>query len=186
MNDNLHACPSACTRPACGFGLVGVTFEPPHAALSWPRGMLAMKRLQLDRIVGLVTPGNTLQGHAAFARWNNAWRRLKSLAGLPIERDRSSKLIKTRYTCDTWNIWCAAAPACTSVWVRARTICGVSTWRTGADRENLCRWRWWTAGDRAYKPPAEGKTRRRDQAKGMPGEGWRRKSKRTTRRHWRI
>ena len=41
-------------------GLFGGTFDPPHAA-HLAASLLAMKRLQLDRMWWLVTPGNPLK-----------------------------------------------------------------------------------------------------------------------------
>jgi nicotinate-nucleotide adenylyltransferase len=63
-------------------GLFGGTFDPPHAA-HLAASLLAMKRLQLDRMWWLVTPGTPLKDTRACGRWNNAWRRPKSLPAIP-------------------------------------------------------------------------------------------------------
>ena len=44
------------TRPGMRIGLFGGTFDPPHAA-HLGASLLAMKRLKLDRMWWLVTPG---------------------------------------------------------------------------------------------------------------------------------
>src|SRR2546423_5713172 len=46
--------------PGLRIGLFGGTFDPPHAA-HLGASLLAMKRLHLDRIWWLVTPGNPLK-----------------------------------------------------------------------------------------------------------------------------
>src|SRR6185436_17639378 len=46
--------------PGLRIGLFGGTFDPPHAA-HLGASLLAMKRLKLDRMWWLVTPGNPLK-----------------------------------------------------------------------------------------------------------------------------
>src|SRR6202044_1195731 len=48
--------------PGMRIGLFGGTFDPPHAAHR-AACLLAMRRLNLDRVWWLVTPGNPLKDH---------------------------------------------------------------------------------------------------------------------------
>ncbi len=49
--------------PGMRIGLFGGTFDPPHLAHLGAR-LLALKRLKLDRVWWLVTPGNPLKDRA--------------------------------------------------------------------------------------------------------------------------
>ena len=55
-------------------GLFGGTFDPPHAA-HLAASLLAMKRLELDRMWWLVTPGNPLKDTRGPAAAGGAHRR---------------------------------------------------------------------------------------------------------------
>ena len=55
--------------PGMRIGLFGGTFDPPHEAHR-AATMLALKRLRLDRIWWLVTPGNPLKNTAGLAPLN--------------------------------------------------------------------------------------------------------------------
>ena len=85
-------------------GLFGGTFDPPHAA---HRGacLLAMKRLGLDRVWWLVTPGNPLKDteRPCAARRPRRWppRRLRDHPRIDVT-DLEAQL-GTRYTYETVN-----------------------------------------------------------------------------------
>ena len=57
--------------PGMRIGLFGGTFDPPHQA-HLGASLLALKRLKLDRVWWLVTPGQSAQEHQAD------WRRSPS------------------------------------------------------------------------------------------------------------
>jgi nicotinate-nucleotide adenylyltransferase len=82
-------------------GLLGGSFNPPHAAHR-VISQFAIKRLQLDRVWWLVTPGNPLKEPGALpdpeARANAA----RKMAGDPrIDVSCLESVIGTRYTVDT-------------------------------------------------------------------------------------
>ena len=125
--------------PGMRIGLFGGTFDPPHAA-HLGASLLAMKRLKLDRMWWLVTPGNPLKDTRGLRPLDE--RMAAARASSPTIRASTSpvsKLSSTRATPTTrWNIWCAAARACGSSGSWAPTICGASTaGKTGARIANL-------------------------------------------------
>ena len=65
------ACPAP--APGCKIGLFGGTFDPPHAAHR-AACLLAMQRLNLDRVWWLVTPGNPLKDTRGLAAARRAHR----------------------------------------------------------------------------------------------------------------
>jgi len=121
---------------ACGqrIGLFGGSFDPPHAGhLHVSR--VALKRLRLDRIWWLVTPGNPLKETAGLTPMAARLAAARALAADPriVVTDVEARL-RTRYTCDTLAAIRARAPGVHFVWIM------------GAD--NLLqfhRWRRWEA-----------------------------------------
>jgi nicotinate-nucleotide adenylyltransferase len=99
-------------------GLFGGTFDPPHAA-HLGACLLALKRLGLDRVWWLVTPGNPLKntrGLAPLAQRVAAARAL--VQGNPrILVSGLEAVIKTRYTYDTIAYLRARCPGVRFVWV---------------------------------------------------------------------
>jgi len=82
-------------------GLFGGTFDPPHAA-HLAASLLAMKRLQLDRMWWLVTPGNPLKDTRGLRPLEQRMTDAKKLAGHPrIDVTGLEAVINTRYTYDT-------------------------------------------------------------------------------------
>ena len=155
--------PRPCRRMRRGMriGLFGGTFDPPHAA---HRGasLLALKRLKLDRVWWLVTPGNPLKDTRGLAARGAHRGRPRARHHPRIDVTGLEAVINTRYTYDTLRVsWCAAARACGSSGSWARTTCGASTaGRTGAASLRSCRSPWSTASARASTPPAAAPPRR--------------------------
>ena len=59
--------------PGLRIGLFGGSFNPPHDGHR-AACLLALRRLELDRIWWMVTPGNPLKDTAEVARWPSASR----------------------------------------------------------------------------------------------------------------
>ena len=93
-------------------GLLGGSFNPPHVAHR-AISLFAIKRLKLDRVWWLVSPGNPLKEHGALRDLDNAPR---PRAGWPTIRASTSAVSNPsseRATLSTRSIICAAAlPAC--------------------------------------------------------------------------
>lgn len=115
-------------------GLLGGSFNPPHAghrALS----LLAMKRLQLDRVWWLVSPGNPLKDTSALPPLNARLAAARELAAHPaIDVTDIEAAIGTRYTVDTIAALRRRFPKVRFVWLM------------GADNlAQFHRWRHWQA-----------------------------------------
>jgi len=98
-------------------GLFGGTFDPPHLA-HLGASLLALKRLKLDRVWWLVTPGNPLKNTRGLAPLSDRIAAARKLTHHPridvtgIEAD-----INTRYTYDTILWLIARCPRVRFVWI---------------------------------------------------------------------
>ena len=83
-------------------GLLGGSFNPPHARTA-PSACLRIKRLKLDRVWWLVTPGNPLKDHDGLHDLERTRaRRRATIANDPrIDVSCLEAVIGTRYTVDT-------------------------------------------------------------------------------------
>ena len=98
-------------------GLFGGTFDPPHRA-HFAASLLAKKRLNLDRVWWLVTPGNPLKnahGLAPLATRIAAARTLTHHPGIDVSGIEA--VIKTRYTYDTVKWLVRRCPGVHFVWI---------------------------------------------------------------------
>jgi nicotinate-nucleotide adenylyltransferase len=87
--------------PGLRIGLFGGTFDPPHAA-HLAATLLAMKRLKLDRMWWLVTPGNPLKNTRGLRPLAQRMAEARTLASHPrIDVTGLEAVINTRYTYDT-------------------------------------------------------------------------------------
>ena len=87
--------------PGLKIGLFGGTFDPPHAAHR-AACLLAMRRLNLDRIWWMVTPGNPLKDTRGLSPLAERIAAAKALANHPrIEVTGVEAQMRTRYTYDT-------------------------------------------------------------------------------------
>ena len=115
-------------------GLFGGTFDPPHLA-HLGASLLAMKRLKLDRVWWLVTPGNPLKNTknlAPLAKRIDAARKLTHHPRLDITGIEAA--INTRYTYDT------------ILWLLTRCPRVRFVWIMGADNlRHFHRWQKWRA-----------------------------------------
>jgi nicotinate-nucleotide adenylyltransferase len=98
-------------------GLLGGSFNPPHQAHR-AISLFALKRLQLDRIWWLVTPGNPLKDNGGLHALAERVEAARKLADDPrIEISCLESVIGTRYTADTINYLRKRASRLRFVWI---------------------------------------------------------------------
>jgi nicotinate-nucleotide adenylyltransferase len=124
--------------PGLKIGLFGGTFDPPHQAHR-AACLLAMKRLDLDRVWWLVTPGNPLKDSSRMAPLDHRVAAARALARHPrIDVTSVEDVIGARYTYDTFRYLRAHCPRVHFVWIM------------GADNlRSFHRWHNWLAIARA-------------------------------------
>jgi nicotinate-nucleotide adenylyltransferase len=115
-------------------GLFGGTFDPPHQAHR-AASLIALKRLDLDRVWWLVTPGNPLKATHALASLAERMAAARALARDPrIEITGFEVEIGVRYTYDAIKYLRARCPGVRFVWIM------------GADNlRSFHRWQKWRA-----------------------------------------
>ena len=113
-------------------GLLGGSFNPPHTAHR-DISLFALKRLNLDRVWWLVTPGNPLKDHGALHELNERAEAARRMADDPrIDVTCLEAVIGTRYTVDT------------VTYLRRRTSGLRLVWIMGADNlAQFHRWQNW-------------------------------------------
>jgi nicotinate-nucleotide adenylyltransferase len=103
--------------PGLRIGLFGGTFDPPHVA-HLGASLLAMKRLKLDRLWWLVTPGNPLKDTRGLRPLALRMADARRLARHPrIDISGLEAVINTRYTYDTLEYLVRRCPGVHFVWV---------------------------------------------------------------------
>ncbi len=120
--------------PGMRIGLLGGSFNPPHEGHAHIT-RLALRRLRLDRVWWLVTPGNPLKSQdelAALQKRVAAARRL--VAGPRVVVSDIEARIGSRYTYETL------------AWIKRRAPSVHFVWIMGADNlRQFHRWRHWRA-----------------------------------------
>lgn len=103
--------------PGLKIGLFGGTFDPPHEA-HLGAALLAMKRIGLDRVWWLVTPGNPLKDTRGLAPLAQRIAAAKALTHHPrIDITGLEAEINTRYTYDTVHYLVHRFPHVRFVWI---------------------------------------------------------------------
>jgi len=115
--------------PGLKIGLLGGSFNPPHEAHR-ALSLLAMRRLGLDRVWWLVTPGNPLKDTRALAPLADRMAAARVTAAHPrIDVTDLEDAIGTRFTAET------------IVWLTRRCPAVRFVWLMGAD--NLAQFHLW-------------------------------------------
>ena len=98
-------------------GLLGGSFNPPHLAHR-AISLFALKRLKLDRVWWLVTPGNPLKDSGALHALAERMQAARDVAEDPrIDVTCLESVIGTRYTVDTVNFLRRRASQLRFVWI---------------------------------------------------------------------
>ena len=98
-------------------GLLGGSFNPPHQAHR-AISRFALRRLQLDRVWWLVTPGNPLKENGNLHELGERMQAARDVAGDPrIQVSCLESVIRTRYTIDTINTLRRRFPGLRFVWI---------------------------------------------------------------------
>jgi nicotinate-nucleotide adenylyltransferase len=113
-------------------GLFGGSFNPPHAGHRHV-SLMALKRLRLDAIWWIVTPGNPLKNTSELSPLDERLRRAEATARHPrISVTGFEAEIGARYTVDTLS------------WLKRRNPANRFVWIMGADNlDGFHRWRGW-------------------------------------------
>ena len=98
-------------------GLLGGSFNPPHVAHR-AISLFAIKRLKLDRVWWLVTPGNPLKDQGGLHDLNARREAARKMANDPrIDVSCLESVIGTRYTIDTISYLRRRASGLRFVWI---------------------------------------------------------------------
>jgi nicotinate-nucleotide adenylyltransferase len=118
-------------------GLFGGTFDPPHQA-HLAATLLALKRLNLDRVWWLVTPGNPLKDTRGLKPLDSRIAAARALTHHPrIDVTGIEAVINTRYTYDTLRFLVRHCRGVRFVWIMGadnlRSFARWQNWRGIAD-----------------------------------------------------
>jgi nicotinate-nucleotide adenylyltransferase len=127
--------PSGLTRlpraaPGMRIGLYGGSFNPPHAGHRHV-SLMALRRLGLDRVWWIVTPGNPLKDPGELATTAMRVAEAKRMADHPrIDVTSFEEEIGARYTVDTLAYLKRRYPGVRFVWIMgADNLAGFHRWR---------------------------------------------------------
>jgi nicotinate-nucleotide adenylyltransferase len=115
-------------------GLFGGSFDPPHAAHR-AACLIAMRRLELDRVWWMVTPGNPLKDSQGLAPLAERIVAARALAHHPrIDATGFEAGIGAKYTYDTLRYLLARCPGVRFVWIMgADNLRGFHRWQNWRD-----------------------------------------------------
>lgn len=116
--------------PGLRIGLFGGSFNPPHDAHR-EVSLLAMKRLGLDRVWWLVTPGNPLKDTKGLPPVEQRVAAAQSLADHPrIDATGFESVMGLKYSCDTIAYLQKECPDVRFVWIMgADNLKGFHRWK---------------------------------------------------------
>ena len=116
--------------PGLRVGLYGGSFNPAHAGHRHVT-LLAMRRLRLDRVWWIVTPGNPLKEHGGLAPIAERVTAAAALARHPrIAVTGFEAALGARYTVDTLAYLVRRCPGVRFVWIMgADNLAGFHRWR---------------------------------------------------------
>jgi len=119
-------------------GLYGGTFNPPHAAHR-AASLLALKRLRLDRVWWLVTPGNPLKDNNGLPPLADRLEQARAMAHHPALIPTGLEAgLGTRYSYDTVAALVRRFPQVHFVWLMgADNLAGFHRWQRWRDIANL-------------------------------------------------
>ena len=119
-------------------GLLGGSFNPPHAAHR-ALSLLALKRLGLDRVWWLVTPGNPLKDNRRLPPLDKRLAAARALAAHPaIDVTAVEVALDTRYTYDTVLALRRRFPGVHFVFIMgADNLAQLNRWRRWRELANL-------------------------------------------------
>ncbi|EFO32955.1 nicotinate-nucleotide adenylyltransferase [Roseibium sp. TrichSKD4] len=112
-------------------GLFGGSFNPPHSG-HWLVAETALKRLKLDQVWWLVTPGNPLKDHADLAPLDRRLRATRLLADHPKMRVTAiERMLGSAYTERTIDMLIKMRPRLRFVWLMgADNLAGFHYWQS--------------------------------------------------------
>lgn len=136
MNTPLPALPLH--APRLRIGLFGGSFNPPHAGHRLV-SLIALKRLQLDRVWWIVTPGNPLKDNSALPSLAKRMAAARAMANHPrIDVTGFEADINTHFTYDTIAYLKRRCPQVDFVWLMgADNLAGFHRWQRWRDIAEL-------------------------------------------------
>ena len=119
-------------------GLFGGSFDPPHEGHRLA-ALTALKRLRLDAVWWVVSPGNPLKDHAGLAPQRARMAAARALSAHPrIAVTGFEADIGTRYTYDTVRYLTRRCPGVRFVWIMgADNLAGFHRWQRWRDIARL-------------------------------------------------
>ena len=119
-------------------GLLGGSFNPPHQGHRLI-SELALRRLWLDRVWWLASPGNPLKSHAELAELRSRLEAARALSQNPrVSVSGLEAEIGSRFTCDTLRWLKQRAPGARFVWIMgADNLIQFHRWRHWRDIADL-------------------------------------------------
>lgn len=125
-NEHLRLPPHA---PGLCIGLFGGSFNPAHDGHRLA-SLTALRRLQLDRVWWLVTPGNPLKDNAKLPPLAERIRQARGVANhARIQVTGIEAMLRTRYTADTLRALKRRCPGVNFVWIMGSdNLAGFHRW----------------------------------------------------------